>query len=308
MIYRTEYAADLLRQYRLTAGTEMYVEPHYDGTRVSYLQPVGGGQILPPPPIQSSKDFRAVFGNTYIYNPKTQEYFEIPGTTNFYNFYGIRGNYVVGYSGTGFPNFDFFGEVWNGQSLYRVIVGDYTTFYGTDGINAVGETFDLSEPLVPTRGLIYNLSTGLSSTIIYPPLRIPLGTYRTQNCFLGGIDNNIIVGEATLVNTDFQQFKKYFYIKNFSDFVDLDFAPWKVYGDYITNASLLSGQTTAFLYKISTGQKQEIFYNGRATRLTGIYKNIVYGYTAGAPFVEFLYDIISGEFTDVEYGFAQDIG
>jgi hypothetical protein len=43
MIHRTEYAADLLRQYRLTAGTEMYVEPHYDGTRVSYLQPVAGG-------------------------------------------------------------------------------------------------------------------------------------------------------------------------------------------------------------------------------------------------------------------------
>jgi hypothetical protein len=43
MINRTEYAADLLRQYKLTAGTDMYVEPHYDGTRVSYLQPVAGG-------------------------------------------------------------------------------------------------------------------------------------------------------------------------------------------------------------------------------------------------------------------------
>ena len=43
IINRTEYAADLLRQYKLTAGNEMYVEPHYDGTRVSYLQPVAGG-------------------------------------------------------------------------------------------------------------------------------------------------------------------------------------------------------------------------------------------------------------------------
>jgi hypothetical protein len=43
IINRTEYAADLLRQYKLIAGTEMYIEPHYDGTRVSYLQPVGGG-------------------------------------------------------------------------------------------------------------------------------------------------------------------------------------------------------------------------------------------------------------------------
>jgi hypothetical protein len=43
MIGRIEYAADLLRQYKLVAGNEMYVEPHFDGTRVSYNQPVAGG-------------------------------------------------------------------------------------------------------------------------------------------------------------------------------------------------------------------------------------------------------------------------
>ena len=43
LINRTEYAADLLRQYKLIAGNGMYVEPHFDGTRVSYLQPVKGG-------------------------------------------------------------------------------------------------------------------------------------------------------------------------------------------------------------------------------------------------------------------------
>jgi len=51
MINRTEYAADLLRQYKLTAGTDMYVEPHYDGTRVSYLQPVAGGATPRTPPV-----------------------------------------------------------------------------------------------------------------------------------------------------------------------------------------------------------------------------------------------------------------
>jgi hypothetical protein len=40
LIKRTEYAADLLRQYKLIAGNQMYIEPHYDGTRVSYLQPL----------------------------------------------------------------------------------------------------------------------------------------------------------------------------------------------------------------------------------------------------------------------------
>jgi hypothetical protein len=63
MIARTEYAADLLRQYKLIAGNEMYIEPHNDGTRVSHLQPVYGGAsgiifsrlVIPPndliPPI-----------------------------------------------------------------------------------------------------------------------------------------------------------------------------------------------------------------------------------------------------------------
>ena len=43
IIGRIEYAADLLRQYKLVAGDEMYVEPHFDGTRVSYFYPVKGG-------------------------------------------------------------------------------------------------------------------------------------------------------------------------------------------------------------------------------------------------------------------------
>jgi hypothetical protein len=51
IINRTEYAADLLRQYKLTAGNEMYVEPHYDGTRVSYFYPVGGGATPKDSPV-----------------------------------------------------------------------------------------------------------------------------------------------------------------------------------------------------------------------------------------------------------------
>lgn len=43
IINRTEYAADLLRQYKLIAGTKMYVEPRYDGTRISFFKPVKGG-------------------------------------------------------------------------------------------------------------------------------------------------------------------------------------------------------------------------------------------------------------------------
>ena len=44
MIARIEYAADLLRQYKcISGGSEIYIEPHFDGTRVSYVQQVAGG-------------------------------------------------------------------------------------------------------------------------------------------------------------------------------------------------------------------------------------------------------------------------
>jgi len=43
IIARTEYASRLLREYRCVAGTNIFVEPHYDGTRISSLVAVGGG-------------------------------------------------------------------------------------------------------------------------------------------------------------------------------------------------------------------------------------------------------------------------
>jgi hypothetical protein len=43
IINRIEYAASLLAQYKVVAGSEVYVEPHFDGTRISFDRPVGGG-------------------------------------------------------------------------------------------------------------------------------------------------------------------------------------------------------------------------------------------------------------------------
>ena len=57
IIARTEYAADLLRQYKLVAGNGMYVEPHYDGTRISYAQPVKGGATKPLPLVDALPPF-----------------------------------------------------------------------------------------------------------------------------------------------------------------------------------------------------------------------------------------------------------
>ena len=55
IIGRTEYAADLLRQYKLVAGNGMYIEPHYDGTRISYFQPVKGGATARQPLLTQSE-------------------------------------------------------------------------------------------------------------------------------------------------------------------------------------------------------------------------------------------------------------
>lgn len=85
IINRTEYAADLLRQYKLAAGNGMYVEPHYDGTRVSYLQPVAGG-ATPAQPI--SPPYRIVgsynkSGSTvgFVYNGTTYTDIIFPSAT-----------------------------------------------------------------------------------------------------------------------------------------------------------------------------------------------------------------------------------
>ena len=85
MIKRTEYAADLLQQYKLVAGNQMYIEPHYDGTRVSYLQPVAGGAtpkqpITPPYRIVGN----AVVGGVtkgFLYNGSTFTDIIYPGAS-----------------------------------------------------------------------------------------------------------------------------------------------------------------------------------------------------------------------------------
>lgn len=84
MIARTEYAADLLRQYKLLAGNGMYVEPHYDGTRISYNQPVKGGTTRPLPLVRFPSPTNGTFNIQYLldnYKPGSpthtdQDYFQ----------------------------------------------------------------------------------------------------------------------------------------------------------------------------------------------------------------------------------------
>lgn len=301
MIYRTEYAADLLRQYRLTAGTEMYVEPHYDGTRVSYLQPVGGG-ATPTQPITPSL-FRIIDLNGQIYLPIAEENISlVPNKTSIDDYYGIAGDVYFGHTIINFAPFSR-GIITVGEERREILFGDYTRFYGGDENFAVGETYTLDNEGVftSTFGVKCNLDGSGFEQIVYPKI-VPSGEYRNQGVFLSDIYEGNIVGSVVLRNI----FPGQVFLRNFlrtpaGNYIDLPNFPWKIYGDYIT---LQPNSGTHKLYQISTGQTTDIFYNGQNTRLHGIYKNFVSGATAG---LNFLYNIDDGSFTET-YGAGEDMG
>ena len=127
IINRTEYAADLLRQYKLVAGNGMYVEPHYDGTRVSYLQPVAGGAtptqpITPTEPINSFKIVgTATVGGVrkgFLYDGSIFTDIIYPGSTG-NNAYGIDGSNIVG--SANIPGIISTGFIYDGSTFTGIL-------------------------------------------------------------------------------------------------------------------------------------------------------------------------------------------
>lgn len=173
MIHRTEYAADLLRQYRLTAGTEMYVEPHYDGTRVSYLQPVGGGQILPPITTKAKiiicgTSIKTI-GNInreipFLFDYSTNTFTDLNIQENSFGAgaYGINKNYVTGFF---YPDNSFFpkGFIFNTDTQITTTVNQggqeefNTLLYKNNGVVAVGYS---DAPDNIDAAIIYSISSG----------------------------------------------------------------------------------------------------------------------------------------------------
>lgn len=200
IINRTEYAADLLRQYKLVAGTEMYVEPHYDGTRVSYLQPVGGGAT--PRPVQSSFQYKVV--GIYDDNQNKRRGFLYDGTTfkdifvpdSFAPFTsevfatGISGSRIVGYSTTSFGTPKPF--IFDGINYSQISIPGINprNAYGIDGENIVGDYLQGGQ----TRGFLYD---GSNFTDIF----VPGSQYTTANA----IDGNTIAGLA-IIGNDYRGF------------------------------------------------------------------------------------------------------
>jgi hypothetical protein len=172
IIKRTEYAGDLLKQYKLIAGTEMYVEPHYDGTRVSYLQPVGGGgtpqPVAPPYRIVGTTIIGGVTRG-FLYNGSTFTDIFVPGSLQTVA-NGISGSNIVCVAVI--PPF-VKGFIYNGSTFTEIFVPGslQTEAYGISGSNIVGLTYDSTSPIM---GFLYNGSTfttfsvpGSASTIAY---------------------------------------------------------------------------------------------------------------------------------------------
>jgi len=287
IINRTEYAADLLRQYKLIAGTEMYVEPHYDGTRVSYLQPVAGG-ATPKQPISplhgivgsyrkngitvgfiydGTKYTDIVFPNATetscidIYNGKIVGAMTLSGQTR--GFVYENGNYTSLES-------PIIGATSNARGIYENLI---TGFYTSAGLS---------------KGYLYN---GISYTEINPP--------SSANSFFPKIDQNNIVGYYAINRT--QGNRGYITTTSLSSY-QVYSAPGAV--DLFGLGTILTGihnntiigfyfpsnvfpfPTTSFT--LIGGNKVDINYPGsNQTRFVGIYENSIVGqYDSGY----FLYD------------------
>lgn len=295
LIKRTEYAADLLRQYKPLAGTDISIAQRYDGTTISRGAAAAESSL-----------FRVVFGNqATIYDPFADTFTTLDGTIAGDSYVAIKGSVVAGYNNAAFPDE---GIIYNGTSFVRVNFGiddPYTRFYGTDGKTVVGEYFEPDGIYGSVFGIQCNLSGEKIQSIIWPK-EPPSGTYRNQLMFLSDVYDSNIIGEVNLRNENGFQFL-YSFLFN-GGFTVLDsavgqapaFQPYKIYKDYILS---YDGK----IYSISAGAIiKTILYQGLPVQVFGIYENIVSCFLDVFPFTDFLYYIDRDEFEAVDY--VGDIG
>ena len=302
IINRTEYAADLLRQYKLTAGNEMYVEPHYDGARVSYLQPVGGG-ATPAQPI--SPAYRIVGQATvggiirgWVYDGTTFTDIVYPGSNLSQTSIAknIDGSNIIGYANNGFISY-----LYNGSTFTSIPIGSASNFLtsGIDGETIVGSRITGGVQ----RGFIYNGSTftdvvypGASQTVFYDIDGSSIVGYATVGTsrkgflyngstftdiiypgfiytFILGIYQNTVVGYADFDGTVNTFYVGFTYTN--STFTTLSVpgslstVPWGIKGSNIVGWTFIEGTLRGFLYNGSTFT--DIMYPGAtSTQAFGI--------------------------------------
>ena len=301
MIKRTEYAADLLQQYKLISGNQMYIEPHYDGTRVSYLQPVGGG-TTPTQPI--SPAYRVVGTATvagvdrgFVYDGSTFTDIIYPGASLIVPL-DIDGANIVGYanfaSGTPFRK----GFLYNGSTFTDIvfpgiswdssIIRGFMQAQGIDGSNITGFYQDNS---FKVRGFLYNGST--YTNIIADPLAVFNLTTLQKISGSNIIGRNSSISPPNMFIYDGTTFTYFAYPGGVnSQAVGID-------GLNIVGSATVAGVNKGFLYDGSTFT--DIVYPGAtSTGANGIYGSNIVG-TALVDGVNkgFLYD--GSTFTDIVY-------
>jgi len=307
MIKRTEYAADLLQQYKLIAGNQMYVEPHYDGTRVSYLQPVGGGTTPTQPisPAYRILGFATVGGvtKTFLYNGSTFSDIIYPEAGS-YTARDIDGSNIVGTAiVAGVPK----GFLYDGSTLTDIVYpgASQTQAFGVDGLNIVG----LAQVGSNAIGFLYNGST--FTDLNYGPLPPNSQLLNTQPF---GIDGLNIVGLSALSISGQVKFRGFLYNgSNFTDIVNPDPSFILVEPNGISGLNIIGRTATlgnviqrAFLYDGLTFTY--IIYPGSTTTtVNGIDgSNIVGNATVGGLNRAFLYN--GSTFTDIVYPGASSTG
>jgi len=280
IIQRTEYAADLLRQYRPLAGENIGVSQEQYGRRLSSAIEE----------IDSRKyKFRVVSGGgRSIYDPNTKTSTIPTGTSPTDSFYDISGNFVVGARYANTSEEEDFGLIYNGSSFTTVQFGvvyqpgdiPYTELRGTDGSSAVGfyeyDTFDESS----IYGVQCNLAGQKIRDIIYPKIP-PQGFYEAQATDAYDVYEDNIIGETIIYYSPTPSSptaRSYIsWLFNNGTFTILTpelqpafgFFPYYIYKDYILG---LYGH----IYKISTGQIIKVIkYNGDTVLIFGLYENIV---------------------------------
>lgn len=270
LISRTEYASRLLREYRCVAGNDAYVEPHYDGTRISIGIPVGGG----------ANSYGGGAGSADKPNARAFPIITSPGSITIYSNFAIR--YQI--TATNNP------QSFNATNLPAGLFVNSSTGLITGYISAVGQYSVLLEATnefgTGTKTLIINviartsaltLSTffggpraspliGLSWTYPGAPVGTLYNIYRNDE-FL------IQVSQTSYNDSAIQHFKAYrYYI----------IASTGVVSNEVINGCTTTGYVSATNYPWATGWVVAADFNIPAATA-----NIFYGFSDGPYFLKF---------------------
>lgn len=213
IINRTEYAADILRQYKLIAGNQMYVEPHYDGTRVSYYYPVGGGATpkgspITIPPNNSYTPFNltwSVAGNACIQNPWVISNSGYSIRVNIADSENCGGNCSIQQAASAQTLFNTGNDILDLYISGSGIVEQHTLGYDGLNVSVVAGTFNKRVLRLdsPGGGLQCIMGPARETYLVNSPYRIPANTNCNIILEMNTGDNLFHVGAYFNININF---------------------------------------------------------------------------------------------------------